>query len=87
MLHLFKLPFRAAWRSPEPDPSPDFTSGLIANYLKHKKGLTEADLERATRLANEEMEALRRKMSAPGVQDNYDLMTAALRRLDDELTH
>lgn len=87
MLNLFKLPFRVRQSALDGDRmSADFTAGIVANYLRHRKNLSGEELDQACNLAMREMEILRREFqSSPGPVDNYDLMTAALRRIDDGL--
>lgn len=85
MLNLFKLPFRVKNRSVfESGNSHDLTTGLLTSFLKHKKNLTDQEFDRACEIANREMEDLQQKFQEPGA-DNYELMTAALRRIEQGL--
>ncbi|MCB0520475.1 MAG: hypothetical protein H6577_16805 [Lewinellaceae bacterium] len=86
MLNLFKLPFRARFLSSNDDQlSPNFATGVIANYLRHKKNLSGEDLERVCEITAREMEGLQAQFHGPGKIDNYELMTAALRRIEEGL--
>jgi hypothetical protein len=86
MLNLFKLPFRATSRSSDDiQISPNFAAGVIANSLRHKRNLSGEELDRACEVTAREMDNLRKKFRKPGKVDNYEIMTTALRRIEERL--
>ncbi len=86
MLHLFKLPFRARFFSSDDDHfSHNLATGVLANYLRHKRNLSGEELERACEITAKEMESLRQQFQGPNEIDQYELMSSALRRIEDKL--
>ena len=86
MLHLFKLPFRARFLSTGDDHfSHNLATGVIANYLRHSQNLSGEELDRACEVTAKEMERLRQQLQGPGEIDSYELMSAALRRIEGML--
>ena len=86
MLNLFKLPFRMNRRVTTTDHmTSDFATGLMANFLKQKRNLSEQELERACEVAMNELETLQKSFGELSPGDSYEAMTAALRRIEQGL--
>lgn len=86
MINLFKFPFRVKPSpTPDGDAAPDLAAGLLRNYLRQHKNLSEQDLDRACEIAAHEMNLLREQFREPGLKNNYDLFSTALRRIESNL--
>ena len=86
MLNLFKLPFGFKRQANvSNDASPDLAAGLLRNFLRQRRDLTQQELDHACKIAAEEMDLLREKFREPGTKNNYDLFSAALRRIESNL--
>jgi len=86
MLNLFKLPFRGKNRSTqELGFSSDLSTGLLTGFIKNKKDLSGEEFDHACDVTAREMTALQLQLQKSGSGCSYDLMAAALRRIEEDL--
>ena len=87
MLNLFKLPFRVKNRSlQDTHCSSNFSTGLLTSLLRHKKDLSDEEFDQACEVTEREMEILQQQLEESDSKDNYEIMAAALRRIEKDLT-
>jgi hypothetical protein len=86
MLNLFKLPFRVKNHNMQNANFPsDFSTGLLASLLKQNKNLSSEEFDQACEVTAREIENLQQQLGSSDSNDSYELMAAALRRIEKDL--
>jgi hypothetical protein len=84
MLNFFKLPFRGRSRAVSDQRNlPFLTVGLLKIYLRSEN--VSGDISEKAETTMRELEAMQREVSHSTPQDSYEIMVAALRRIEDSL--
>ncbi len=84
MLNLFRLPSFFEPAKQENQDTENLIRGILANYYKHRKGLSEQDFEHAQRLVSNEFQAIL-KNGTLSPENSYEQLSAALRNIERDL--
>ena len=84
MFNPFKLPSTNSSYK-EDEVTNDAETGLLFNLFKRNKRFSETDMDEAAQFGHDEMRRMRKELSNASEDDRYEIMKAALLRIEEKL--